>query len=272
MVVQEEDEAPAEAMTSKRSKYVVVKNHVREILPENQDSETLDDNEVAEKSKVKNKKLKKKRKSQQALEPNSEDPCISKTDLDDLKHMYNKCKALLLKMEDKYGHLLDLEDCSKAKRRKYTTEESGSEDCSCSLVKKIIFDENGQQIEKQCQLENHICPKKKMNNYNINNQYTNLPLKAPTVQVDYDTINVNLPETVTELENVLKDPNINRIHRKMVIDKIYLIRQEYMNEIRYERDSIIKQLKENPDELLDFKGTNISSLPGYPTKPIEKSV
>lgn len=264
MVVQEDDEAPTEATISKRSKFIVVKNHVRELLPENQFNEESSENQISEKSnKMKRKQLKKK-KSQKVTSSELEEECISETDLDELKNMYNKCKALLLKMESKYGHLLDLENCSKAKRRKYASEESGSEDCSCSLVKKIIFDENGQQIEKKCQLENHICPKKTTNKYIDSRPHT------PVVQVEYDNINVNLPDTLPELENLLKDPSIDNIYRRMVIDKIYLTRQQYLNEIRYERDSLIQKLKENPDELLDFKGTNISTLPGYPTKRVEK--
>lgn len=270
MVVQLESEAPEETLIQKQAlmeskKYVVFKNHVRELKeqpPKASDIENVTTNIAEEKRCAENKRLEQRSSSSE----DNQVSAISNDDLQELKTVYKKCKSVIAKIERKYGHLLDLDDDSENinfKRRKLNSSDNYSQqECACISNKKILFTEDGEQLSQvQKKLENHICSHNNIN-YNKNiygNSYEN-------IEIDYDTVNPILPETIKELTEILKDHTTKTNLRSKVVEKIKYLRYENLNTIRCNKESLVKQLKRNPEEILDFKGTNISALEGYPTK------
>lgn len=240
-------------------KYIVVKNHVREIAKykENPKLEESDHEQVIEE---KTKARKRKSNVTQDKKENADASKISKSDLEELRQVYFQCKNVLTKIETKYGCLLNL-----TAETHDNSEDLDSEDdeCKCSHNKRIAFDDNGEQILKDPVLEKHICVKK------LKHDGRNPPLERSNLKIELtDTLEGNimmLPDGLQELGNILKQPDINSELRRNVINKIKGIRQDYINELRYDKKLLVEQLKANPsDDLFGFEGTNLSTITGYP--------
>ncbi|KOB78618.1 Uncharacterized protein OBRU01_02105 [Operophtera brumata] len=184
---------------------------------------------------------------------------ISPEDLEELRNVYKKCKSVIRKIETKYGHLLDLEPAASKRRRKNTenpTDEDEAE-CQCTLNKKIVFDDDGQEIAIDTVPAGHICPKKQ--------RFTQSQTAPPhnDLQIEYYNQHIELPDTLQELKTILQNPGIEITYRNQVIQKVRLIKQEYAFEIKFNKHSIVEKIKTDMNEMIDFKGTNLSSLPGY---------
>lgn len=269
MVVQLESEELEETRIQKHTlmeskKYVIFKNHVREI--KEQPAKTINIENVTENTEKEARTAEKKRFKQGSSSPASSQviSSISNEDLEELKTVYKRCKSVITKIERKYGHLLDLDEQNEftnCKRRKLNSNESRQE-CKCVPNKKILFTEDGEKLSQvDTKLENHICShnNSSKNKYQHSNEH---------IEIDYETVGPILPETIQELTEILKDPKIGANLRNKVIDKVRYLRYENLNTIRFNKVSLVKQLKSNPEEIIDFKGTNISNLEGYPTKEI----
>ncbi|CAK1545495.1 unnamed protein product [Leptosia nina] len=204
----------------------------------------------------KRKKLKRNRGDinfEQSKLPNS--PEIDNCDLEELKSVYSKCKAVLKKIEAKYGHLLSAND-----DLQYETENLGT--CTCKFNKKTVFDDEGRQITQEVIPDMHICPKKQEVN-----SVSHIKVSKPSIQIEQRED--SLPNNIKELSDILKNDNIDIVHRNEVIEKIRAIKEDNLNIIRFDRKLLIERTKLNPDELMEFKGSNISSLSGYPTKRLK---
>lgn len=220
---------------------------------------------------VKSKRSKKREPPTSAAE-NMQNSCdISAEDLLELKTIYEKCKAVIKKIETKYGHLLDLEvEEPTHKRRKYN-EETDSDTCQCTLNKKIVFDDEGKESTVETTSDNHICPRKiqKHTSSDLESGTTNNPTEKNSVTVEYTTESLQYPDNLKELSKLLQNSNSEityreqQINRNLLVQKAYELKQEYLNEIKLNKPFLIEQLKKNSDELLMFKGTNLSALPGY---------
>lgn len=183
---------------------------------------------------------------------------ISTEDLEELKKVYKKCKSVIRKIETKYGHLLDLNERTVNKRRKKNTESTTDEDiteCQCTLNKKIVFDDDGKEIAIDTVPANHICPKKP--------RYTQSAQLHNDLQIEYYNQRIELPDSLQELKSILQNTGIEITYRNQVIQKVRLIKQEFAYEIKFNKHSIVEKIKADMDEMIDFKGTNLSSLPGY---------
>ncbi|XP_060805960.1 uncharacterized protein LOC132902944 [Amyelois transitella] len=175
---------------------------------------------------------------------------ICQSDLEELRTVYKKCKKIVKKIESKYGHLLELENSD-------VTSESNSaesERCTCALNKKIVFSDDGTEVILEPDLTNHICPKKLSTKNTSKDNHT--------LEIEYEKADT-LPEDLLRLTNLLRDPNLEKTVRNKVISKIRLLKEEYMNDVRFNKQAIIEKAKSNPDEVIDFRGTNFSGLPGY---------
>lgn len=253
MVIQGQSETPTEASVKKvpqmdSKRFVIVKNHVRELTIENKDADNV---EIPQK-RVK-KSLKKTSKAHTSDTENVSE--ISASDLEELRSVYKQCKAVIRKIETKYGHLLNLHDTNSA--RNYKLKEKGYvEECSCGLNKKIVFDDDGQQIEKETTLDyGHICSKKfKRTNSNSDRN----------VSVQYEETDQMLPDDIHSLVNMLQNPEMSVTHRNRVVNKTRIVKQELLNEVRFNKPSLKEKLKSNPEEIFEFTGANLFSLPGYP--------
>lgn len=259
MVIQGQSEIPIEASAIKvpqmeSKKFVIVKNHVRELTIEDEDA----NNEEISQKRVK-KSLKKTSKAHTSdTEKNTQKNVseISASDIEELRSVYKQCKAVISKIETKYGHLLNLHDTNSA--RHYKLKEKGYvEDCSCGLNKKIVFDDDGQQIEKETTLDGHVCSKKlKRTNSNTNSD--------GNVSVQYEETDQMLPDDIHSLVNMLRNPKMSVTHRNRVVNKTRIVKQELLNEVRFNKPSFKEKLKSNPEEIFEFAGANLFSLPGYP--------
>lgn len=184
---------------------------------------------------------------------------ISDEDLEELKSVYKKCKSVIKKIEAKYGHLLDLDEPDfNRKRRKTSTYSTNDEEtgCQCTLNKKIVFDDDGKEIVVETVPTDHICPKQQ--------RYSSQQLPQPkNLQIEYNNETIELPDSLQELKVILQNPEIEINYRNQVIQKVRLIKQEMFNEIKFNKRLIVETIKTNIEEIIDFKGTNLSSLPGY---------
>ncbi|CAH4027443.1 unnamed protein product [Pieris brassicae] len=213
------------------------------------------------------KKSKKSQKLKRRSSQNASERClstssdiiteISKEDLNELHTAYKKCKEVIKKIETKYGHLIHKDDI---------LEENNTLNlCTCSFNKKIVFNEEGQQVTRDIVPELHICPKKpRLLNPST---YNPLPKNQPNLLIEHEVD--SLPSDLKELSEILKDETIDIAYRNKIIQKIKLIRHDNINTMRYDRKILIEKLKVKPDSLFKFKGANVSSIPGYPVKPIE---
>lgn len=254
-------------------KFVIVKNHVRELTIENEDLDNEDNSQNH---------VEKSMKKTQAYTSDTEAPenvsSISGSDLVELRTVYMQCKAVISKIETKYGHLLNINDKKSARKslkekgyieecccgfnknaqqienaaRKSKLMEKGYiEECSCGMNKKIIFDDDGQQIEKERMLDGHLCPKKFKLNSNTNNNWYEETVKM-------------LPDDIASLVNILRNSDISLTYRNKVIKKMMVVKQDFLNEVRFNKPSFKEKLKSNPEEIFEFAGANLFSLPGYP--------
>ncbi|XP_052757020.1 uncharacterized protein LOC128202078 [Galleria mellonella] len=160
------------------NQYVVVKNHMKEIKRNN--NENIISNEATKLLQQNVKKKKRKREKSITLEEKSsistadtgenlktcsidDNNVICESDLEELKSVYNKCKAIVKKIERKYGHLLDISEAEPSPFHSQTNSSHdirNEEKCTCSKKKKIIYDDDGMEITKESDFDKHICPKK----------------------------------------------------------------------------------------------------------------
>lgn len=262
MVIQGQSETPTVASVIKSShmeskRFVVVKNHIRELTIENED---LDDEENSPKRAKKTlNKTSEVHTSETEIKSHKDVSEISASDLEELRSVYKQCKAVISKIETKYGHLLNLCDTKPAKKDK-SKERGYVEECSCGLNKKIVFDDDGKQIEKETTLDCHVCPKK-LKQKNSSTYNTNSDRK---VSVQYEETVKILPDDIPTLGSILQNPEISVTHRNKVVNKARIVRQELLNQLRFNKPSIKEKLKSNPEEIFEFAGANLFSLPGYP--------
>ncbi|XP_045504022.1 uncharacterized protein LOC123700748 [Colias croceus] len=251
MIIQEENEMPMEAPVIHESDNVINK---------------CDNNEKQNKCS----KSRKRRKSKNDLEPSSlqseistsNSTEISQNDLEELRSVYNKCKAVIKKIETKYGHLLNNDDSSNSE----TDRNIETSKCECTFNKRIVFDENGQQITQEFVPDMHICPKRQK----FQPSTTTPSMSRSNVQIEDKNFLDSLPGDIKSLCDILKDPNIDIVYRNKVIEKIKILRLDNFNTMRFDRKLLIESMKLKPEEFFEFKGSNLSSLPGYPTKPSEE--
>ncbi|CAG9793346.1 unnamed protein product [Diatraea saccharalis] len=183
---------------------------------------------------------------------------IDKNDLDELRSVYKKCKAIVNKIETKYGYLLNLQesDIEENKQNADHDYEATSEKCECSANKKIIFDDDGKVITKETVLDKHICPKK------LKRRYSDAEVTVNNIQVEYET-SESLPDDINELSRILQNPDLETTYRNKVIDKVKIIKQDLINEIKFNKKMLIEKCKSNPSDIFEFSGSNLDSLPGY---------
>ncbi|XP_050682449.1 uncharacterized protein LOC126977855 [Leptidea sinapis] len=168
---------------------------------------------------------------------------ISKNDFVELRTAYLKCQSILEKFELKYG---------------YFDSEHIEDTCRCTLNKKIVFDDEGERISRNAVPDLHTCKTQTSCNSPVYQEhgYTNI-----TLENDIDS----LPNDITELGEILKDPAIKITLRKKVVEKLKVLRQENGMMLRFNKQVLLESVKANPDELFTFEGSNLTLLPGYPT-------
>ncbi|KPI94286.1 hypothetical protein RR46_06737 [Papilio xuthus] len=263
MIVQDRLEGVIpEKLNLASEEYVVIKNHVRELKNTKVKSEIQDENkdEVTEQKVLKFKNRKRKHSNSEIAEQSSKCCEINKDDLEELRTLYNKCKKVIRNIENKYGHLLNL--FSEPQTTSSDLENiDGEEKCTCEQNKRIIFDDEGKQILKDVEFDRHICVKNHERNYRNSLPDVHVEYEHETLQKDA----IELPDDLIDLENILKNPATENKLRRRVINKIRGLRFDYIREIRFNRQMLVEKLKSNPDELLTFSGSNLSSLSGYPT-------
>ncbi|XP_053615498.1 uncharacterized protein LOC128678165 [Plodia interpunctella] len=250
MVIQEDNEMPLEQSSRKNNDFKVIRHEMKmELLK----------NELQQNLRHKRKKIKQNlnmvsedlRQEKSSCDENSDNvDKYSETDLEELRSIYKKCKSIIKKMESKYGHLLGVDSSEQQSELK----NQESEKCTCALNKKIVFDDDGTEITQEPNFTRHICPKKLKVKHNLT--------ETNTLQIEYE-IPDTLPEDLLSLSHLLRDPGLETTVRNKIINKIRLIKQEYTNEVKFNKHAIIEKIKLNPDEMIDFHGTNLSSLPGY---------
>lgn len=273
MVVQEDCEKPVEVALIRRplvepKSYVIVKNHVRELINISESSSTerkteeISSQSLENDSKTKRKSNKKHKNTTQKSKSSDQQATteiIDKSDLEELKTVYKKCKDVINKIETKYGHLLDLNSGagpSSHRKRKINSEESTDSECDCKLNKKIVFDDDGKQVAVDRVPDNHICAKKVKG-------YSEKQTKTKTIAIEYTDNEISLPETLPELASMLQNQDVEKTLRNKIVNKMRMLKQDYANDIKFNKQAIIEKIKANPDEVLAFKGTNLSTLKGY---------
>ncbi|CAG5014651.1 unnamed protein product [Parnassius apollo] len=265
MVVQNSQDRPSVILPNtnlESKKYIVVKNHVRELTSRVQDESSGQKSKASyaditqQKGVIKKNKRKLSNCTESAEKINTCE--INKSDLDELKAVYSQCKSVLKSIESKYGHLLNLINETQGIHSGSESFESEVE-CECSQNKKIVFDDEGKQIVKDTEFEKHICLKK------LKCKQSKLPKENSNVEIEYESEkSLDLPDSLNELGNLLKEPFINNQLRRTIINKIRGIRQVYINELKFDKQALVEKLKTNSEEILEFKGTNLSTLAGYP--------
>ncbi|KAJ2944012.1 hypothetical protein O0L34_g8337 [Tuta absoluta] len=292
MVIQDESDAPVEVSVMKTphsdaKKYVIVKNHVRELpISDRASSGHTTAQDDSSESELNAKKLKKSAKKESkvinkdthVIPPQNESEHARNVQLDVaslVQELRREFREGFSKIQAKLDQIMQLIEPGSSSQRNNLTESTAEEDCQCKLNTKIIFDEDGQQ-KSACEPtpENHVCLKKLKRKYsdvakNIDIHTLAMAQKSNAdtrnLDVEYEEQNVTLPEDLVSLTNILQDSDIAISYRNKVIDKVKLLKQEHLNEIRFNRPSIIEKLKSaGNNEVFEFKGANICSLPGYP--------
>lgn len=258
MVVQGPSESPTEVSAIKAShmestKYVIVKNHVRELTIETDDVNN-EENTQKRLKKVKNRKrsVSDSHKSDTEINMHTNVSDISGSDIEELRSVYKECQAVMNKIETKYGHLLDLYETSSARKSK-SKERGYVDECSCGLNKKIVFDDDGQQIEQETRLDCRVCQKK----LKWTNSY------GTSVRVQFEETVATLPDDVLSLSNILKNPDISVRYRNKVIDKMRKVKQDILSEVKFKKPLFKDMLKTKPEDIFEFVGANLFTLPGY---------
>lgn len=236
------------------------------VIIEKQIMEPEDYESKPEQNRKKQKKLKRKLPNTTTDNSNTESvqgpsQVIDRNDLEELVSVYRRCKAVVKKIEKKYGHLLDLDSEAseqnvsyKEKKRKRSEEETHK--CECEANQKIVFDDMGNHSVQTISMPEHICVPKSKNKHKISQE------THSGIEIEYQSIDT-LPDDFISLHNILKDTNIDVNYRNKVIKKINTLRREYKGELRYEKPSLFLQLKSDPKMLMDFEGSNLFELPGY---------
>lgn len=277
MVAQEDSEKRMEEAINRKplsdqKSYIIVENHVKELSNTTQNTTytgfSQENSRVGLKRKATTtrKKFKKQKKIQEKPTTSSDSDNnnpnaiieIDSSDLNELKTLYTKCKEVMQKIESKYGHILNLnskEGPSGCLMKETVHSESNEDKCHCKTKKKIVFDDEGRQSLVDVS-GNHVCVR--------NTNYVSTAPSHRNIAVEYEDPELGLPETIRELRELLKDPDIETTYRNRIFEKIRTLRTEYNNEIKFNKPNLIEQLKTNPDDLLNFKGTNLSSMLGYP--------
>ncbi|KAG7309128.1 hypothetical protein JYU34_005048 [Plutella xylostella] len=232
------------------NKEYVVTDYVSEFPPiENMEADvvTPQENISSSPSKKRKRKISKISKSEdlQTSPAQNNQDTISKSDLEELRRVYEQCKAIVDKIESKYGHLLELN----TKQCVNTSENAENMKCKCKLSKKIVFDDSGNQMNIENPSPIHICHLKPAN-------------QLSNVQVEY-TPDATLPEDINSVRDLLKSPQLDKAYRDQLIWKMKSLKEEYMTELRFNKQILIEELKKDPNEHLQFNGTNLSSLTGY---------
>lgn len=278
MVVHEDSETPVEVAIIRKplleqKSYVIVKNHVRELIKTDESTSpvmTSKEKSPQPLENVRRKKSKSDKKPKKSTpKPVTSEECVDETniateidknDIEEMRTVYNKCKEVMRKIESKYGHLLDLDSDagpSSCKKRKFYYDESTDNDCDCKLNTKIVFDDDGKQSTVKTILKRHMCVKK------ANKAHNEMQTRSKTIAIEYSEMEIDLPDTLPELASLLQNLDLEKTLRNKIIEKMRIIKQEYVNDIRFNKHAIIEKIKANPDEVLDFKGTNLSTIPGY---------
>lgn len=188
---------------------------------------------------------------------NSEnEPQIEKSDLEELLCVYKKCKKVIKKIETKYGHLLNLSEGDNE-----NTEDNTANRCNCASAKKIIFDDSGNQTVLNNSMPEHICVDKLVQKTSYDYK-TNDSRNRKNVKVEFEMKDL-LPNDLSSLFKMLKNKNLNNIFRNKITRKIKLLQYEYRNELKFQKPSLISQVKSDPEELIEFKGSNLFELSGY---------
>lgn len=179
---------------------------------------------------------------------------ISESDLEELKTVYVKCKSVLKKIEQKYGKLLDLNETESSEKE---FKPNDDHKCTCALKKKIVFAEDGTVSTKEPDPDSHICPKR----LKIKQEH----LDVKKLKIEYETPDT-LPGDLQKLSELLHNEDLEANYRNKIINKMKSIKQEHINDIKFSKAAIIEKIKLNPEDVLDFKGTNLSDICGYPMK------
>lgn len=275
MVVHEDVEVPMEIPIKKKSKreakkFIIVQNHVREIISPGKNDIKIEYGTDTSCPITENISQRLRKKPSKNIKHNTPSPNslseesthnkpteISNSDFEELRDVYNKCKEVIEKIEKKYGHLLNLNTEASSDPLKKDTDHEGENECQCSMNTKIIFRDDGEQETIDTDKHGHICPKK------YRRSLTDTQPVSRNIEIQYSENEIQLPDDLETLSNMLKNPELEITYRNKVIDKFRSMKQELLNEIRFNKHSLIEKLKANPYEVLDFKGTNLASLPGY---------
>ncbi|XP_041983167.1 uncharacterized protein LOC121736150 [Aricia agestis] len=263
MGIKEDLDMDSEPTTpSERKKYIVVKNHVREIQSIKTDETTTETSAEEKDNSTKEVKVKKKKSKKSRSSSGSENSAceISVNDLNELRSVYSKCKAVIKKIETKYGHLLqtDEQSCSRISKHRLSSTE-----CHCGSKRKIVYDDDGKQLYQNIDAEHHICPE------NVLNPTKSMHRSPGPLNVTMeDETSYELPDTISELNEMLREKQISNYLKHQIMQKMKYIREDHINILRYEKPSIIEKLKSNSSDIFEFEGSNLSSLPGYPEDKI----
>ncbi|XP_063370885.1 uncharacterized protein LOC134659149 [Cydia amplana] len=265
MVIHEDSECPVEIAVIRKpeilepKKYLMINNHIRELInkEDSPSDDSSSDQQLEEEGNEDSKKRgrtssKKSKKRKTESEDNTKVNEISESDLSELRTVYQNCLAVINKIELKYGHLLNIDTPGHSRLQNGYNCDGGQRynECHCIKNKKIVFDDDGQQHTQE--IEDHICPP-------MPKKYAK-PAEC-SVTTDSEDYNLSLPDDLPSLAKLLQDPELN--HRNKVIDKIKSIKQDHLNELRFNRPAIIQAIKRDPNEVLGFLGVNFASLPGY---------
>ncbi|GBP59449.1 hypothetical protein EVAR_80776_1 [Eumeta japonica] len=296
MVIHEDFEAPIEVPVIKKpallipNKYVMMKNHIREVAASDESEKHVSEISNHTEHSVEKKRNKELCESQMSSQEsvlcfNEESSSeITKSDLEELATVYRKCKRILKKIESKYGHLLNLDDGetshtsagneSDTEKRKRKLKINQCNDnteietpCTCHMKKKIVFDDYGEQVQLSPRKANHICLKK-LKNYREN--YIKIGGKCEKMK-DHSTEDLkieqeesdSLPDDIVSLSKLLQNDDMGISYRKKIIDKMKMLTKEHNFELQLSKQTLIRQLKECPEDVIEFKGSNLFSLPGY---------
>lgn len=156
---------------------------------------------------------------------------IGASDLNKLEPVYTKCEEGMKKTE----HIMNVYN------------EEGSSGCR---MKETVYSEND---EDECK---HI---QKINNVSTR---SSTPLNRNN-EVQYQEPKLNLFHNVLALKELLKDPDLEDTYRSRICQRIKLLKIYHKFDLIDEKANLIKLSKINPDDVLNFKGTNLCTLSGY---------
>ncbi|XP_059051836.1 uncharacterized protein LOC131846523 [Achroia grisella] len=280
MVVQLELDLPLEMPFGTKTQFevnqcVVVKNHMKELKRNVIENVSVDETSQSLRQRIKRKKRSRdnstESENKSTTSGNSDEnlkkypdnnSVVCPSDIEELRSIYNKCRTIVEKIEKKYGHLLNIPGSSSNQfsnqNESIEDEEIDIEDkCTCTKRRKIIYDDDGIEISKETDLDTHICPSKLKSH---SNKHT---VENVLIEYEADHSRPTLPDDIPSLSAMLHDPHLEITCRNQIVQKMKLMKQEYANEIRFNKPALIELLKTEPDEVFEFKGTNLITLKGY---------